>query len=72
METETQTRAAVAVVTGSGYSIGYADEGTSGYTPTTYAYDTYDQAKAAAKLWNDRAGLTPQRAADIVLSTMAR
>jgi hypothetical protein len=72
METEsnTQTRAAVAVVTESGYSIGWADEGFKGYTPTTYDYDSYDNAKAAAKLWNERAGLTPQRASDIVLSTM--
>ena len=60
----------VAVVTDTDYAIGFADENVGGYTPTTYTYETYDEAKAAARLWNERAGHTPQRAADIVLSTM--
>lgn len=64
------TRAAVPVVTDGGYGLGYADEGVRGYTPTTYTYESYDEAKAAARMWNERAGLSPQRAADIVLSTM--
>lgn len=66
----TETRAAVAVVTQDGYSIGFADEGVSGYTPTTYTYDTYDDARTAAKLWNERAGLSTGRAAEIAISTM--
>lgn len=65
------TRAAVAIVREHGYSIGFADEGVRGYTPTTYTYETYDEADAAAKLWNEGAGLTPRRAAEIALSTMA-
>ena len=51
--------------------IGYADEGVKGYTPTTYTYETYDEAKAAAKLWNELAGLSLERSAAIVLSTMS-
>ena len=62
--------AAVPVVTESGYSIGFADEGVKGYTPTTYHYETWDEASLAAKLWNERAGLSPERAASITLSTM--
>lgn len=69
--TRTQTRAAVPIVTDTGYSIGYADLNVGGYTPTTYTYDTYEGARAAARLWNERAGLTPQEAAEIVASTMS-
>lgn len=68
--TSTQTRAAVAVLTADGHSIGYADEGVAGYTPTTYTYATREDAKAAADAWNMLAGLDPKRAASIVLSTM--
>jgi len=66
------SKAAVAVVTdsGSGYAIGYADENVAGYTPTTYTYGSFEAAQVAARLWNERAGLSPQRASEIVLSTM--
>ena len=64
-------RAAVAVVTERGYSLGFADEGVRGYTPTTYTYETYEAAREAAALWNERAGLPPQRASEIVLSTVS-
>jgi hypothetical protein len=67
----TQTTAAVPVVTSNGYSIGFADEGVKGYTPTTYTYETYDEAKAAARLWNENTGLSPERSSAIVLSTMS-
>lgn len=70
--TSTQTTAAVAIVSRDGYSIGFADRGVPGYSPTTYTYDTYDDAKAAAKLWNERAGLSVEQAATVVLSTMGR
>jgi hypothetical protein len=70
-ETTTQTRAAVAVVTSDGYSIGFADEGVRGYTPTTYSYETYSRASRVAEMWNDLAGLSGERAAAIVLSSMA-
>lgn len=71
MTTTTSTRAAVAVFTDSGEAmIGFADEDVRGYTPTPYTPYTYDDAKAAARLWNERAGHTPERAAEIVLSTM--
>lgn len=66
-----ESTAAVAVVTQDGYSVGFADEGVSGYTPTTYTYRTYDEAKDHARLWNERRGLTVERAAEIVLSTMS-
>lgn len=69
--TNTATRAAVPVFTDDGAAmIGFADEGVRGYTPTPYTYDTYDDAKNAARLWNERVGHTPERAAEIVLSTM--
>ena len=69
--TNTPTRAAVPDFTDDGAAmLGFADEGVKGYTPTTYTYDTYDDAANAAKLWNERAGHTPERAAEIVLSTM--
>ncbi len=66
----TVRRAAVAIVDESGYSLGYADEGIKGYTPTTYSYDSYESASAAATMWNANAGLTPDEANQIVLSTM--
>lgn len=66
-----ENTAAVPVVTSAGYSIGLADEGRKGYTPTTYTYETYYEAKHAAQLWNERNGLSVDRAASIVLSTMS-
>jgi hypothetical protein len=67
---DTDTRAAVPIVTDKDYSIGFADEGVPGYTATTYSYSGYAEAKFAAHLWNERAGLSDKRAAEIILSTM--
>lgn len=69
--TEMGTRAAVAIVDDNGYSIGYADLDVPGYTPTTYSYETYEAASAAAADINALAfDLTPERALEIVASSM--
>jgi hypothetical protein len=62
--------AAVAVVTATGYSVGYADRNVKGYTPTTYTYETYDEAKTAAALINDARGMSPEMVSEIVLSSL--
>lgn len=66
-----KNRAAVAVVLSDGYSVGIADRGVPGYTPTTYDFHTYDEAKSCAASINELSyALTPQEAGEIVLSTM--
>lgn len=69
--TDTATRAAVAVVTTEGYALGYADRDIKGYTPTSYTYPSYEDANRAADLWNERAGLSKRDASDIILTTMS-
>lgn len=63
------TRAATAVVTTDGAMVGFADRDVAGYTPTTYEFDTYDEAKACAAGINESLGLTVDEALDIVLSS---
>lgn len=64
-------RAAVAVLHGDSYMVGFADRGVRGYTPTTYTYDTYDEARECARNINKKLGLTPDQMAEIVLSSMS-
>lgn len=65
-----QSMAAVAVVAEGGYMVGLADRGIAGYTPTTYTFDTYEEARACADNINTSLGLTPQEVGEIVLTTM--
>lgn len=63
-------RAAVAVLSGDAYMVGYADRNVPGYTPTTYLFDSYDDAKVCAKSINEAWELTPDEANSIILSSM--
>lgn len=66
----TKTRAATAVVVEGGYMVGYADLDVPGYTPTTYEYDSYEEAKSVANSINESWGVTPDEAIKIVASSM--
>lgn len=60
-----------AIVLPSGYIIGRADYGERGYTPMKdRAFETYAEAKAAAKAMNDERGMTEREALEIVFNTM--
>ena len=59
-----------AIVDERGYSVGIAEFGTRGYSPTTFRFPTYDAAKDFADEENRRMGLSPIEAAVIVCDTM--
>ena len=65
-----RNRAATAVVNADGYTIGYADRGVCGYTPTTYVFDSYEDAKACATAINAAWELSPAEVLEIVASSM--
>ena len=70
-EPTTHNIAATAVIHDGAYILGIAERDVAGYSPTTYGpYATYDEASDHARLINERLGLEPQEALEIVLSTM--
>ena len=68
----TENFAFTAVINEHGFEIGAAIEGSKGYSPTTYGrFDSYELASEQADYLNERMGLTPKRAIQIVLGTMS-
>tara|TARA_Y100000310_G_scaffold319113_1_gene373987 strand:- start:234 stop:437 length:204 start_codon:yes stop_codon:yes gene_type:complete len=60
-----------AVITRQGFSIGLAEEGTKGYSPTEFRFATYEKAQAHADKLNKGTGLSTEEAFNIVADTMA-
>lgn len=57
---------------GGSYSLGIAEENRAGYTPWDKdgTFETYEEAMAMAHKKNKEMGLTPERAFEIVASSM--
>ena len=62
------TQAYVALIDG---TLGIAEHGIAGYSPTNYKFDTYKDAKAAADKMNIQRGIDKRTALTIIASTMA-
>ncbi|MBE3086271.1 MAG: hypothetical protein IMZ64_08655 [Bacteroidetes bacterium] len=60
------------VIYGKGFSVGRAEEGVPGFTPTRPYCATYKEAQDHADALNKQLGLTPKEAWEIVASTMGR
>ena len=65
--------ALTAVIQDRKFGIGAAEEGTKGYSPTTYGpFDTWDEAVEFADMVNEQIGLTKEEASKIIIGTMRK
>lgn len=64
----------VAVISEEGYGLGVAVRDQAGYHPLRepLTFETYDEANTAARTMNERLGLSPREADEIIASSMRR